>query len=222
MPRPLLIRSETYPYYVTSEVHSQKSFPIPLNEIWEIFMEKLKLEMVEHSLVLYALVLMNHRFHLLCQTPDKNLDVIMQRFLRTTSLKINSKSEISTPLWRGRYRWSLIDDHLQFIQVYRYIYQYPVRERFCAKVEDYPYSTLKPCTLTLSEKIFESPKISQPHLEWLNECPDEEATKTIRLGLRRASFHIGRRRLKLFQTLSSPPRLAVEEEKIKNLSLLAP
>jgi putative transposase len=219
MPRPLLIRSETSPYYVTSELRSQSFFPIPMEEVWNIFLERLKVEMTEHSLVLYALVLMNNRFHLLCHTPDKNLDVIMHRFLRSTSRKINLKSQIPTSLWRSRYRWSLIEDQSHFIQVYRYIYQSPVREKLSEKVEDYPYSTLGPCRFSLGEA---APGSSPLNLEWLNQIQNEESNEVLRLGLRKALFHIARRKLFLFQRLSLPDPAAWREEINKNDSLQAP
>ncbi|MFP5387648.1 MAG: transposase, partial [Bacteriovoracia bacterium] len=89
MPRPLLIRSETHPYHVTSRSNNKEFFPIPLKEVWEIMIHQLNIEAQENSLAVHAFVLMGNHFHLLCHTPKGNLDQIMQHLLRLTTVKIN-------------------------------------------------------------------------------------------------------------------------------------
>lgn len=41
-----------------------------------------------------------------------------------------------------KYNWSLIKHHAYFKNVFRYIYQNPVRAKIVKRCEDYPFSTL--------------------------------------------------------------------------------
>jgi putative transposase len=183
-----------------------------MEEVWEIMMAQLKLEIKEHSLGVHAFVLMGNHFHLLCHTPKANLDVIMQRFLRTTSVKINQRTKTINHLWGGRYKWSLIDNQSHYFQVYRYIFQNPVRARICERVEDYPYSTLRPCSLPIHSFVPMSFGGSEGELLWLNEPYDKDDIEAIRCALRKSQFDIGKRRLKTYKRLNPPPRPSSSKE----------
>jgi REP element-mobilizing transposase RayT len=50
---------------------------------------------------------MGNHFHLLCQTPEMNLDQVMHSLLRSSSLVIHNEASEKGPLW-SRYKWSLI------------------------------------------------------------------------------------------------------------------
>ena len=206
MPRPLLIRSETHPYHVTSRCNNKEFFPIPLEDVWGIMIAQLKLEVIEQSLGVHAFVLMGNHFHLLCHTPNGNLDQIMQRFLRSTSIKINMKSNMINHVWGGRYKWSLIESQTHYFQVYRYIYQNPTRVGICERVEDYPYSTLRPCPLPIHSFIPFSFGGLEGELLWLNEKYEKEDQELIKLGLRKSQFDVSQRKLKAFNKLSLPKR----------------
>ncbi len=206
MPRPLLIRSETHPYHVTSRCNNKEFFPIPLEDVWGIMIAQLKLEVIEQSLGVHAFVLMGNHFHLLCHTPNGNLDQIMQRFLRSTSIKINMKSNMINHVWGGRYKWSLIESQTHYFQVYRYIYQNPTRAGICERVEEYPYSTLRPCPLPIHSFIPFSFGGLEGELLWLNEKYEKEDQELIKLGLRKSQFDVSQRKLKAFNKLSLPKR----------------
>lgn len=198
MPRPLLIRSETHPYHVTSRCNNKDFFPIPLCEVWEIMLSLLKTEIKEQGLVVHAFVLMGNHFHLLCHTPNANLDQIMQRFLRQSSVKISARSKTVNHLWGARYKWSLIESEMHYFQVYRYIYQNPVRARICSKVEEYPFSTLKNAELVLYPLI-------DGEIDWLNEVLKKEDGELIKMGLRKQQFDVNKRKLSAYNKLSVPP-----------------
>lgn len=206
MPRPLLIRSETHPYHVTSRCNNKEFFPIPLQEVWELMIKQLQLEVKEQSLCVHAFVLMGNHFHLLCHTPKGNLDQIMQRFLRTISVKINQRSKTINHVWGGRYKWSLIESQTHYFQVYRYIYQNPLRAGICQRVEDYPYTTLKPCLLPIHSFIPLSFGGSEGELVWLNEKFEKEDQEIIKLGLRKSQFDVSQKKLKAFNKLTLPDR----------------
>ena len=201
MPRPLLVRSETHPYHVTSRCNNKEFFPIPLHNVWDIMMKEFKKEVDENELCIHAFVLMGNHFHLLCHTPKANLDQIMQRFLRSTSIKINSQSKTINHLWGGRYKWTLIDSEFYYFQVYRYIYQNPIRAKICERVEDYDYSTLINSVLPVRKLTGPPFDKEENKLAWLNEKYSEEDQGLIRLGLRKHQFDVSQRKKSTFNKL---------------------
>lgn len=205
MPRPLLIRSEIHPYHVTSRCNNREFFPIPLDEVWVIMLSQLKNEVLEQKLCVHAFVLMGNHFHLLCHTPRGNLDVIMQRFLRMTSVKIHLRNHSINHLWGGRYRWSLIQSKAHYFQVYRYIYQNPIRAGICKRVEEHPYSTLRASPLPIHTPLGFSFGGSEGELVWLNERYQTEDQEIIRLGLRKQQFDVSNRKLGILNKLRPPP-----------------
>jgi putative transposase len=204
MPRPLLIRSENHPYHVTSRSNNKEFFPIPLKIVWEIMLQELKREVQEHKLAVHAFVLMGNHFHLLCQTPKGNLDQIMQHFLRMTSLKINQRTSSINHLWGGRYKWSLIQSQTHYFQVYRYIFQNPLRAGICKKVENYPFSTLQETLVPMHSFIPVSFGGHEGEKIWLNEQYKKEDEEVIKLGLRKHQFDVSKRNLSTFNKLKTP------------------
>ena len=204
MPRPLLIRSETHPYHVTSRSNNKEFFPIPIRNVWEIMTKELSKASKEQSLAVHAFVLMGNHFHLLCHTPKGNLDEIMRDMLRNTTNKIHMRAGNQNHLWGGRYKWSLIESQTHYFQVYRYIFQNPVRAGICKRVEDYPYSTIKECSFPLHSFVPMTFAGREGELHWLNEKYDNEDAELIKLGLRKQQFDVAQKKLKAFNKLSLP------------------
>ncbi len=204
MPRPLLIRSETHPYHVTSRSNNKEFFPIPISKVWEIMIKELKDASKEHSLAVHAFVLMGNHFHLLCHTPKGNLDEIMRDLLRNTTKQIHLRAGQQNHLWGGKYKWSIIESQTHYFQVYRYIYQNPLRAGLCRRVEDYPYSTLKDVPIPLHTFVPMSFAGREGELHWLNEKYDSEDEALIKLGLRKQQFDVSQKKLKAFNRLSLP------------------
>lgn len=197
MPRPLLIRSETHPYHVTSRSQNKEFFPIPISKVWVIMLEELKNASKQYDLAVHAFVLMGNHFHLLCHTPRGNIDEAMMNFLRATAKRMHMK-------WDQPYKWSLIDSQTHYYQVYRYIFQNPVRIGLCKRVEDYPYSTLNEVPIHLHSFIPMSFAGKEGELIWLNEKYEKDDEVLIKLGLRKHQFDVSQRKLKAFNKLSVP------------------
>jgi putative transposase len=200
MNRPLLIRSDKYPYHITSRCHEKEFFPLPLNEVWEIMIQTLGETHKKYELGIHAFLLMGNHFHLLCHTPKANLDDAMRYLLRQTSIRISRRASSRNHLWDGRYKWSLISSPMYYYQVYRYIFQNPIRANLVSKVEDYPFSTLKemvPFPLHTSVPFAFGGQAGE--FLWLNQEYDEEDRKLIKLGLKKNQFDINRRKLKSFE-----------------------
>lgn len=206
MPRPYFVPSDTHPYHVTARCNNQEFFPLPLSEVWGIMIRQLEHLHKEHKLAIHAFVLMGNHFHLLCHTPQADLDQIMQKFMRSVSMTITRRARSQNHLWGGRYRWSIIESQTHYYQVYRYIYQNPLRARIVSKVEDYPYSTLKPVPFPVHSFVPLSFAGMEGELLWLNERYDQEDVELIKLGLRRHQFDVSRRKIKAFNRLSLPSK----------------
>jgi putative transposase len=89
---------------------------------------------------------------------------------------------------------------MYYYQVYRYIFQNPVRAKIVSRVEDYPFSTLKEnVPFPIHSFIPMSFGGLAGEICWLNTEFDEEDRKLIRLGLRKNQFDINKRKLKAFQ-----------------------
>lgn len=201
MTRPYFIQSKVHPYHVTARTLDKTFFPLPLAEVWGIFLMELGRLNQEHQLCIHAFVLMGNHFHLLCHTPQGNLDQIMRKFMRTTSVRIRRRARSSRPLWDGRYRWSLIESRSHYLQVYRYIYQNPLRARIVSKVQEYPYTTLKSVPFPIHSCISMSFGGHEGEFIWLNETIEKDAELLIKLGLRKQYFSINKRKQKIFNKL---------------------
>ena len=204
MPRPYIIRSEIHPYHVTNRCNNKEFFPLPLSEVWNIMLAELHRMHKEHKLAVHAFVLMGNHFHLLCHTPEGNLDQIMQKFMRATSVIISRRAKSLNHLWGGRYKWSMIESQTHYFQVYRYIYQNPIRAMLVNKVQDYPYSTLKNVPFPIHSFIPMSFGGHEGEILWLNEKYEKEDEDLIKLGLRKHQFDVNKRKLKSFNKLSLP------------------
>ncbi|WP_408098772.1 transposase [Peredibacter sp. HCB2-198] len=201
MVRPYFIKSENHPYHVVARTSDREFFPLSLDEVWMIFMDELKRVHVDYQLCIHAFVLMGNHFHLLCHTPKGNLDQIMHTLMRNTSVRIKRRSRSRDPIWDGRYKWSLIESQTHYYQVYRYIFQNPLRVKIVSKVQDYPFSSLHPVSFPLHSFI---PLLFGGHegeYIWLNETLDREAEALIKLGLKKQYFSINKRKQKIFNKL---------------------
>lgn len=205
MPRSLIIRSDIHPYHITSRCFDQEFFPLPLAEMWFIMTRHLKRCHNEKRLGIHAFVLMGNHFHLLCHTPLSNIDECMHSFLRGVSVEVSRRSKLQHPLWEGRYRWSLIDSQIHYYQVYRYIFQNPIRARLVQNVQDYPYTTLrKDLPFPIHSNVPMSFGGEEGELIWLNEVYKSEELGLIKLGLRKSQFSVDKRKIKVFTKLSLP------------------
>ena len=204
MPRPLLIRSDGHPYHVTGRCNNKEFFPLPMDEVWSIMNDELEYAAQKYLLCVHAFVLMGNHFHLLCHTPRQNLDEIMHSLMRRTSQKIKMKAGEINHLWGGPYNWSLIRSQGHYYQVYRYIYQNPLRAKIVSKVENYPYSTLREVRFPIHSFIPMAFAGRTGELLWLNEFFKNEESEMIKKGLRKGEFDINMKKNNMFLKLSKP------------------
>ena len=203
MGRPELIKTNQHPYHITSRCLEKRFFPLPLEDLWPLMLKELNHCHRTHELKIHAFILMGNHFHLLAETPEQNLDEVMHAFLRKTAIQINRLSQRQEPLW-CRYKWSLISAPSYYYQVYRYVFQNPLRAGLVERVEDYPYSSLHPVPFPLCSHVPMSFGGAEGERLWLNERYTPEDQKLIRLGLRKFQFDVNLRKMRAFQKLSFP------------------
>jgi putative transposase len=196
MPRPPLIRTKHIPYHISSRTKFGEAFPISLEVVWKIMISELRNAQIKHGLAVHAFILMTNHFHLLAHTPKENLDQVMQEFLRNVSLRVFRTIE-SKQLWAPRYKWCLISAYSHYLQVYRYLYQNPVRASLVQKIEDWNFSSLKEVPFAIHSHVPMSFGGNEGELLWLNKIYSEEERKLIRLGLRRFEFSLAENKRRL-------------------------
>jgi putative transposase len=179
----------TKPYHVTGRCVQRDFFPRPLQEVWAIMIHELMCAHKKHNLAIHSFVLMGNHFHLLCHRPSGNLDEVLPQLMRKTAAAIPHQ-------WDPDYQWTQINNRGHYYQVYRYIYQNPVRAGLVNRVESYRYSTLRAsvpfplhCHIPFA---FGGP---EGELLWLNQLFSSEDRETIQEGLMKSEFDVGVRHL---------------------------
>lgn len=142
MPRKKLIRQSDFPYHVVSRTNNKEWFKLELSEVWDIFNNALIHANNHSKATIHAFVLMSNHYHLLITTPNADIDFFMMNFNRYISNKINQKSGVINHKFANRYNWSIINKESYLYNVYRYIYQNPVRAGITSHCWKYPYSSL--------------------------------------------------------------------------------
>lgn len=205
MPRLNLIKSEQHPYHVTARCNNQEYFPLARVETWEIMTNELWRAERKFRLQVHAFVMMDNHYHLLCHTPEANLDQIMHTFQRNVAVRMLRRSKRKNHIWGGRYHWSLIANRGYYYQAYRYIYQNPVRAGLVERVEQYEFSTLRArVPFALHDNLGLCLGGEAALIEWLNHRLTIEDQDLIKLGLRKTQFDVSKKKMKLFERLERP------------------
>lgn len=183
---------------MTARSNNKEWFYLPILEVWGLMIRVLDEVSVSYAANILAFVLMDNHFHMLIGTPLKNLDQIMNYFMRETSRHIGKSAGRINHIYGGRYKSTLITDAVHFAHVYKYVYRNPARAKIVSKVEDYAFSSLQallaiePCFFPIrdldTELARRVPTQWQERLAWLNEPPPKEHDELTRLGLRRVEF----------------------------------
>lgn len=202
MPRAHLIKTSELPYHVHARTNNKDWFKIPMADCWKIFEHELANVSRMYKAKIILFVLMSNHFHMIIQTPLENINEIMNYLLREVAKGINKRSLRINHVFGGPYKWSLIKDLKHFGNVYKYVYQNPIRSKLVERLEDYEYSTLY-CLLHKIKTAFPlydeeataycgiSKKVEE-NLVWLNESFTEIENQTIKSGIRKSVFQLPR------------------------------
>ena len=197
MPRTNIIRTNEFPYHVTSRANNHDWFNLHMDDAWRIALRALKYAYEKYPVKVHAFVLMNNHYHLLLTTPNSDIDLFMQAFNKRFSDYLKIETKYVNRMFGGPYKWTLVKDNLYLYNVYRYLYQNPVRARLCLSCEDYKYSTLQCYTQGAYFPIKIISCLSEDHeelLEWFNEVRDLREIEAIKRALKKAHFQISKHR----------------------------
>lgn len=201
MSRKPLIRSQEFPYHVTARANNREIFPLPLEQVWTTLCKEVVFSRYHFAIEVQALVLMPNHFHMILTTPEQDIGVVMESFMKNITLFLNLKSGRSGRIFGGPYYPSIIQSDLYFSQAYKYVYRNPIKAGIVRRVEDYSFSTLPgllglahlPFPLHLPRSgsgLFLFDKTHDEHLDWLNSQTRKELDDAIRRGLKRTVFKI--------------------------------
>lgn len=142
-------------------------------------------------MIIHAFVLMGNHYHLLVSTPECNLDKFMEHFNRRLSKKINQEARIMNHKFANRYKWTIIDSKSYLFNIYRYLYQNPIRAGLCQLCIDYPYSSLRFSPAQLRKLGVKVHLNYFEHRVWMEERRGHELEEAITKGLNRSRFGVG-------------------------------
>ena len=197
MARPHTILQSEYPYNIGARNINKDWFSVPMDAVWSIMSEQLFFIHHAFNVKIHAFVLMSNHFHLLLRTPDSNLSLAMEWFMRETSRSLTRVGNRINQSYGGPYYRSVIRSHHSYLNAYKYLYYNPVKAGISQHVASYPYSTLH--GLLGHKRMFipvekDETLFSDLHgtLQWLNTAPSEEDWEDVRLALRRQEFKLSR------------------------------
>lgn len=190
MPRPKLIRQNQFPYHVYIRSNNKEWFRLPLYEVWELCYQSMLYALAKCPVVIHSFVLMSNHYHLLVTTPNSDLDKFMEYFNKKLSSEIKKNAQAINHKFANRYKWTMIDNKDYLFNIYRYIYQNPVRKKLCDLCIDYPYSSLRFSPLQINKLGIQTHVDYFKHRVWMEEQKGSEFNQTIRLGLRNKYFNV--------------------------------
>ena len=203
MPRKRLIRTSQRPYHIVNQCDNREAFPGSLDLNWSIFSHRLFEAQLIYGFKVHAFVLMPNHFHLMASFPDQPIDEVMRWISLSITKDINLALNRCGHLFRGKYKWSLINDQCYLENVLRYIYQNPVRSNIVSHAQNYRFSSLRyvlglDCPryqLTPSYSQFEiGPTLERDvrNLDLISGRPqDQQTIEVTRKALRKSIFTPG-------------------------------
>ncbi|OUR99974.1 hypothetical protein A9Q84_02780 [Halobacteriovorax marinus] len=188
MTRRKLIRQNKFPYHVTSRTNNKCWFGIPLYAVWDFSIESLKYAIEKVPVEIHCFVLMGNHYHLLLSTPGEDIDQFMRFFNSKLAKLISKKSKTINHRFSNRYKWSIVDNSNYLLNVYRYIYQNPVRAQIIDTCKRYPFSSLN-FTDEVSRVLNHRPHINYfEEKEWIEKLCGDDFDSILRKSLKKERF----------------------------------
>jgi putative transposase len=187
--------SNEFPYHITGRCINRDWFRLPLEVIWEIFVDYLYLEHHARGLKIHAFVLMNNHFHLIATAPETSISTCMCYFMTEVSRQITRLSGRINQTFGAPHHPSLINTYHYFMHAYKYVYRNPVDAGIIDRVEAYPYSTLRrtlgfgPLTIPMEEDTILFDDV-EGTLRWLNKKYKNGHREEIAKALKRRKFEL--------------------------------
>lgn len=140
MARPLRIEFEGAVYHVTARGNERRKIFFSKRD-YEKFKEYIAEAKEKYHFILHCYVLMTNHYHLLIETPEKNLSKIMHHINSSYTTYTNVKRKRSGHLFQGRFKSIVVDKDSYLLELSRYLHLNPVRAKAVENPEDYPFSS---------------------------------------------------------------------------------
>jgi len=171
MARPLRIEFEGAIYHVTARGNERGKIFFTKRD-YEKFKEYLTTAKEKYGFILHAYVLMTNHYHLIIETPEKNLSKAMHYINSAYTTYTNVKRKRSGHLFQGRYKAILVDKDNYLLELSRYIHLNPVRVNMVHKPEEYPYSSYRSYVTGQVENVVSRDAILEMMTAKRKEAPD--------------------------------------------------
>lgn len=112
-------------------------------EDYQVFLQLVEDAMKRYDFELHGFCCMTNHFHMLLETGEKEIWIIMKRINQLYAAYYNNKYGLIGHLFQGRYRSCLVRDDSYFLQTSRYIHLNPVKAKLVSHPEDYPWSSYR-------------------------------------------------------------------------------
>jgi len=152
MARPLRVEYEGALYHVTARGSERGKIYFSKRD-YEKFKEYLTEAQEKHDFILHNYVLMTNHYHLILETPKKNLSRIMHHINSSYTTYINIKMKRSGHLFQGRYKAIVVDEGNYLLTLSRYLHLNPVRANMTQRPEGYLYSSYRTMVSDTGEKL---------------------------------------------------------------------
>ncbi len=174
MARPLRMQFEGAVYHVTARGNESRKIFFSKRD-YERFKKYIDEAKEKYNFILHAYVLMMNHYHLLIETPEKNLSKIMHYINSSYTTYTNVKRKRSGHLFQGRYKSIVVDKDSYLLELSRYMHLNPVRAKIVEKPEDYPYSSYSAYISALGESL-----VTQAVILEMFKTKESEARKQYR------------------------------------------
>ena len=110
------------------------------DEDYEKFFEILEESSEVYNFVIHSFCLMKNHYHLLLQTQEKNLSLIMRQINSRYSIYFNNKYKRVGPLWQGRFKSFFVYDENYLTSLIKYIEYNPIKANLTQSIGQFTWS----------------------------------------------------------------------------------
>lgn len=138
MPRQLRVEEIGFYHIINRGVERRDIFID--DEDYEKFFEILEESSEVYGFVIHSFCLMNNHYHLLLQTYEKNLSLIMRQINSRYSIYFNNRYKRVGPLWQGRFKSFFVYDENYLTSLIKYIEYNPIKANLTQSIGQFTWS----------------------------------------------------------------------------------
>ena len=109
----------------------------------EMFLKILCKSLKSHNAILHSYCLMDNHYHLLIETSQENLSLLMRNINANYAIYFNKLNNRTGHLWQGRFKSRYITSESYLHELLRYIEHNPLRAKIVNSLHDYPYTSYR-------------------------------------------------------------------------------